>query len=362
MDESEFLSSLDKEHHRKYKEEKKRVIRGVKEDFNRKKEFSEKKYKNGIEEDRAHRAILNACVSPFHEKGSLINLGYRFIYASPLFELGIPNFDFLLYKKKDKKNLLIVGEAKGSVSNPRAIVSEAEQRKKAFEENIDYVKRNYLHLDKDAKVVTDYVIAVPSQLSPEILNAVISNNGGFIVWHTPPAGKQILSIAFPPDKIDEPIRKTMLHKEAKLNEKIQETPTNHRAFNIFPQVHLISGLRMLITASSPGDTGLIVKEKTLKEDLENDMFYLSKDQISKKAKEIIEKGVEIGFLELEEKKGYFRIKARGQKARTLEKPLEEKWIRHKLTFESKEIEQKAIEDLQSKYIKEQKKQRKVHDF
>jgi hypothetical protein len=55
------------------------------------------KQKNeGIELDKNHRSLLNACIFPFSQDDSLQKYGYIFLMASALKELKISNLDFLL--------------------------------------------------------------------------------------------------------------------------------------------------------------------------------------------------------------------------------------------------------------------------
>jgi len=174
-----------------YKEDIKQRFQQIDQEFSSRKDFWETAKKNAIEDDRRHRGMINVCVAPFTGKGSLKNLGYQFIRASPLSELRIPNVDFLLYKPTQK--IAIFGEAKGSIRNQDDVINQFKARISIILQYTDYIKTNYLKLQTDEKVYFDFVLAVPSMEAPSILKKTIEKKGGIIVWHAPITGLENIS-------------------------------------------------------------------------------------------------------------------------------------------------------------------------
>jgi hypothetical protein len=106
MSEDEFLEYLWHPDIRKtYIKEYKSRSRVIKREFKSKKKHLTEKFKAPIEEDRRHSSIFNMCISPFMSEGSLVKTGYKFIRAAPLLELGLPNMDFLLFKKCKRRSV-----------------------------------------------------------------------------------------------------------------------------------------------------------------------------------------------------------------------------------------------------------------
>ncbi len=219
MDDEEFLKFLNfKELKEAYIEEKKQRLYTIEQEFESQKNFLEASKRNSIETDRRHRGMVNVCVAPFTEKGSLINAGYQFIRASPLAEFHIPNVDFLLFKQTQRAKIAILGEAKGSISNPDKIINEFQSRIEIINQKQDYIKANYLKVSVSENVFFEYVLAVPSRDAPDILNRVIEKGSGIVVWHAPITGPEYISVAFPP--------KMTPNRERVLTESIGEAYCN----------------------------------------------------------------------------------------------------------------------------------------
>ncbi len=347
-----------------YKEEKRQQFHQLEQEFNSKKDFLEKAKKNAIEIDRKHRGVINVCVTPFTEKGSLRNLGYQFIRASPLSELRIPNVDFLLYKQTHRTKIAIFGEAKGSIStsNPDKIINEFKTRISKIEQNTDYIKTNYLKIPINETVYFEYVIAVPSGDVPSILKKAIEKGGGIIIWHTPITGLDNISVAFPPKIIPPTIESSMMHRDHELNKAMNHALSNRKMFNFFPQSHPVSKLQSIFFAARIGETSLIVSEDELRENLSKELFYVDDSVIAKEAKSILSLGLKIDFLETILGTNQYRIKAKSYRADRLEQTVEVKWIKYQLDEELKEKKELAIQEIQSKYSAEKRKDRKLGDF
>ncbi len=362
MDEEEFLKFLYfKKLKEAYTQEKKLQLKKLEQDYESNRDFLESSMRNAIEEDRKHREMVNVCVAPFTEKGSLVNVGFKFIRASPLSEFHIPNVDFLIFKQTPKAKIAIFGEAKGSISSPEKILSEFRKRIEIINQNQDYIKTNYLKLQKDDKVFFEYVIAVPSGYAPDVLNKVIENGGRIIVWHAPITGPEDISIAFPTEIA--PNRASMMHRDHKLNEALNHAKSNRKMFNFFPQVHPLSKLQSLLSAAKVGDEGHIIIESELKEYLSQDLFYMDDAAIEEEVKSIIDMGLRIGFLETTIEKDYYHVKARGNKRDTLERQLVDKWIKNQLDDELKARKYRVTQEVQAKYkAKRLQEYRTLRDF
>lgn len=360
MDEEEFLKFLNfKKLKEAYIKEKKLQLNKLEQDFESNRNFLESSMRNDIEVDRKHREMVNVCVAPFTEKGSLIDVGYKFIRASPLVEFQSPNVDFLVFKQTPKAKIAIFGEAKGSISSPEKIISEFRKRIEIINQKQDYIKTNYLKLQKDEKVFFEYVIAVPSGYAPDVLNKVIENGGGIIVWHAPVTGHAEISIAFPSKILSN--RASMMHRDHELNEALSQAKSNRKMFNFFPQVHTVSKLQLLLSAARVGDAGHIIINSELKECLSQDLFYLDEAAIEEEVKSIIDIGLNIGFLETTIEKDYYHVKARGTKRDTLERQLVDKWLKNQIDDRLKVQKEQVTQEVRVKYKAKRLKEYKTFD-
>lgn len=334
MSEEDFLEILSFEDlKRDYNSEIRARKDEIQSEFESRKDFLEKSKRSGIETDRRHRDLINSCVFPFTNKGSLAQTGYRFVRAAPLVELNIPNLDFLLFKYTNRFKIAILGECKGSISNYSDILKELKIRREKVQQNIEYIKENYLQLTSSDTLYIEYVIAVPTNDAVEMLNHIIGSEGKQIVWQAAIAGNPEISIAFPPRNINVP-RESMMHRDPQLNRALD--PTNHTqsnrsVFNVFPQCNKFIKLCSLIRAARSGDAGLIVGKEDLRSVISQDLFYMEDDIIDTETEDLLSKGEDIGFLEWTDDPDHaYKIKARGTKRSNLEKQMEEKWIKYQV--------------------------------
>jgi hypothetical protein len=296
----------------------------------------------GIEAERTHRDLLNLCVYPFTEEGKgRRELGYRFLRASPLSELGLPNFDFLIARlyPVDEVAILIVGEAKGSVGSPKGVVNEVVKKREIFTANSGLVLTQYLGQEKDRRYILETVVAVNSIDSANMIAAVVESAEPIKVWHGPTTGTALLSIAAPPSGTRESHR--YLHADHNLNELLDKLPTIRRTFDVWPKTHTLIQLGALVRAAHPEDYGMSVKTVDLEAVLTRDMFYLSPKEREELALGLVSQGLAMGFLSpIAGPGGEFKIVAKGARRDALEATMQEKWLRWQLEQDLEtEIEQ-----------------------
>lgn len=365
MSEDDFLEYLSfPDLKREYASRLKLKMELVKKEFEAKEDFFKKSKKAAIEIDRRHRDLINSCVYPFTNKGSLAGTGYKYIKASPLSELGGPNLDFLLFKQTERFRIAVFGECKSSISNYRSIVKELQDRISIVEENLDYIKNKYLKLPKSKSVFLEYVIAVPTNDAVEMLNKIIENGGGQIVWQNSITGNPEISIAFPAKGIPIP-RDSMRHKDPVLNnalDPLKHTPSNRNAFSVFPQGHNYIKLCSLIRSARSGDSGLVVDRDELKVYIKQDLFYMDDTYIDAETDKIIQKGKEVDFLEWIEPDGVYKIKARGTKRKGLEEQLEDKWIKNQLKHDLGVAKEDSILLLREEFMNKRRRVKTIFDF
>ena len=361
-DEDAFLQKLMTKAERElYIERKKAIEKETRREFEKRRPFYITNLQKAIEDDRKHRDLLNCCIYPFTGNGPLSGTGYRFIRASPLFECGMPNMDFLIAKIHSRMNIAIFGECKGSIADTSQLLREMNTRRNTIHQQVDYIRRHYLNLSADDPLNLEYVIAVPSQYSNEVLNKVIEKDAGFIVWHAPFTGPDELSIAFPPRELLIH-RERMIHCDPALNEALQHIPTDRKAFNFFPQMHSLTELYALVIASSRDDPGFTIQRDHIIELLSKDLFYMDTEYIAMKADEIICRGTQIEFLEGTDDAGVYRIRAQGLTRQRIARSLEEKWKKNRCLRERTTLMDVKVSELKAEMEEELKKQKLLNEF
>lgn len=349
-----YSESLPKGLQASYTSRKRELVKRIENEFKKNIDFYKNLKKDGIQSDKRHRDLINMCVFPFTDTGALAKSNYKYIRAAPLSEFGVGNFDFVLFKDNEREKVAIIGECKGSVSDPAGIVAESISRRKIVEEKLDIIKEKYLKLDRNSDLRVEYVIAVPSTHAVDMLNSVIKNKAKFIVWHAPLTGIPEISLAWPHKNDENPI-KDMIHGDSELNKQLlAHAPSNRRTFNYFPQGHIFSKLQSLLLAIKIEGNGKIILKEELKRNLQQDLFY-AEDTIDDAIGVLLSKGVEIGFLEFDCAGSVYRIRGKGYRADILERVLEDKWIGKQLSAELETNKEKEIEKLRAEVDEEARK-------
>jgi hypothetical protein len=156
-----------------------KIISEVNQEFTQRRDEFVLDKQRKLELDKWHRNILNSCIFPFTEAGMVTKVGYHFIRGSPLYELGVPNFDFLLYNPT--KAIAILGEAKGQLSDEGEVVTQTKERVRNVTANSDYVKKTYLNSNSANH---DFVIGVQWADANRLAKCVARRGGGIVVWQS----------------------------------------------------------------------------------------------------------------------------------------------------------------------------------
>ena len=216
----------------------------------------------------------------------------------------------------------------------------------------------YLKLSADQQLIIEYVIAVPSHYQNDMQNAIIDQGGGYIMWHAPITGNDEISAAFPPSLLGE-IRMSMMHRDNALSNGLQHSPTDRKAFNIFPKMHTFSELYSLVITAIHGKSGFIVTKTGLQEFIGNDLFYMDRKYIDEKVEQLLRKGQEIEFLEYDKDEDVFKIKGSGTNRSRIEINLQDKWLKYQSHLHLSKEKNERIEQIQKEFAKERDKQKKL---
>jgi len=122
-------------------------------------------FEKHFERSEYHDKLVDICISAFGPESKCYNdLGYAFISSEPLVELGVKNFDVMIYN--DKKKHAIFVECKSSAkSNRGKYISDAYKAKMEVIENQKYLEE----MLGDTIETMEYVICVPSHKTDGIV-------------------------------------------------------------------------------------------------------------------------------------------------------------------------------------------------
>lgn len=358
MEESDFIDQLTFEDLRKrYRSERDETLRDTRSSFEGEEEGLRRDIEAGIEDDRRHREVLNLALNLFANAASRpYKLGYRFVHGSPLLELGVPNFDFLVANVEAEEPIVILGEAKGSVSGPARVVAQTRERQQVALDHIDHIKERYLRTDEDPRV--EVVLAVPAIGAQRVIEAIEDTGGGIIPWMTD-TGENLVSLALP-RSTDGQLRSTMLHSDPVLNQSLEKAKSTDRGFDIFPQSPPFTKLRMLVIHAVKEGQRYWVDRDELSRRLNTELFYLSDDEVSGFVGDIIEMGFDVGVLKAVD--GRTALSMRWGSRPSMEEELRKAWIDHRCGYELQKRIDGTIAELQEGFERERDKRPPLESF
>lgn len=342
-----------------YLDELHKAIKKIKDRYREEESPNKKKRKEEIERDKQHRRILNASIFPFSHEDSLKKYKYRFVRASPLTELGIKNFDFLLFNFQDPYEC-IFGEAKGNINDEERIIIQSEERIKNVLDRNDYIKETYIN---GANADNEFIISVPFTHSSQIAKSILRKNKNIKVWSigiAPGTSEPLINLEIP--YVEKPnSARDMKHKNPNFNYLISNTiSTSYSYKSVYIDSHYFAKLSLIIITKKHensvfayGDLLNVVKEEM---DYLDDNLYLEKETTK-----ILILALQIGFLEyttnhIENEdsilnKSTFRITSRFKSPENQEKDLELKWIKFSIECDMNEEIKQTKQKIQDKYRK-----------
>ena len=336
-DDKNFIAKLPKDFYRKYKMEKVDLLKKFNHEWNYNLQISKKL--EGIDTYKYHKDILNACIFPFiHCNTMPQNLDYSYICSSPLSERGLSNVDFLIASEADQ--VLLFGEAKASVTDPNRVISEYRKRIQIIEENVEYIKEKYSNMNAYRH---EYVLCVPSGFSNNTAKAIIRSKINIILWEIDMWHNPTLSLHLVAKDVRQDIDVDIMHSNNSLNKTLSRLDTSTACKAFFNESHTVIKMGLLTTINK--NFSFIDVKKLVNSELDN----TSKADIDKISHDIIECGINIGFIK-SLNNNFYKIQSRFKRAGARYKELENKWIKTTIETDKCVNLEKKIEELQTKYL------------
>ncbi len=298
----------------------------------------EERLRKGHEQQEVHDSILDICASAFGPEGPLSGeVGYRSLSTEPLVELGVPNFDLLIYDSTRKAAIFV--EVKSSITKPRAAISQVYEAIDELEKQLGYLQEQIG--DEISKM--EYVICTPSEEESKLVRELVrQENEGEIdstsvpllkVWRVDRFKGQTLSlvpaIASRGRDIDSQHRDRNLTRLLADGVKIEEAEVNVAAY---PSSHPLRHARRAIAQNVANRIASDQPIKEFSEDQVREVFespaYLlqyDRAQIARNLTErFLAKAAKLDLIRLiDGREGWFELNVRGRTLRTILKNFQE---------------------------------------
>lgn len=284
-----------------------------------------------IDIQRQHRKLISYSIFPFIQESPG---GYKFFTAEPLEELGVKNFDFLLWNLNGS---VIFGEAKSSIpGSAESVVNQLEERKKVAKEHKEYIEDEYLGSDIGHM---EFVVSTYVAHGDKIAKAVAENGAKFITWvvdaHSDTLWiRQAKPSSFPdnleadePDAMLEELDDRHTHDVAALNGKLDRVKTSIGQADVLPTSIIVDRLRVVVQSRRVEGRHPCVDRSDIEKYVSNSALNYSEERVTSIVTDLIEAGKRINFLsEWDDKRADLKVVSNYTAKDDLERVLEKKWI------------------------------------
>ena len=336
---SDFLRQLPRDLHEGYKSEKKNLLEKINSKWSDRSIFAKNKDK-GIKIDTYHTEVLNACIFPFVQQGSLTRqIKYSYIQSSPLSELGVKNVDFLIASKTE--GVLIFGEAKGTITDPHTVISEYKRRIKAIEANFDYIMKMF----PETKLC-EYVLAVQSGRAVETSKAILRSNASIILWQINKWNDELLSLVVPHTN-DPSQRSKLMHSNNNLNKALADVRTSTAFKTFYHESHPVAKMSLLTTIDKGSKNCFTFDE--FKACVDEELDNTPDNKIVEITQQIIDTSINIGFVKSLDDATY-KIQSKFKNSAARYEELKKKWITKTLDDNKEEVVNNELEKLQTNFL------------
>lgn len=316
-----------------------------------------------IDTQRQHRKLISYSIFPFVQEQPA---GYKLFTAEPLEELGVSNFDFLLWNLEGS---VIFGEAKSSIpSSSEAVVNQLEKRKEVAEDHKEYVEEEYLgsKIDHMEFVVSTYV-----NHGDKISKTIIEEGAEFITWvvdayHDTLWVRQARPTSFPdnlktddPDAMLQELDRRHTHDISALNGELDRVTTGFGQADVLPTAPIVDQLRVVVQARRVEGRNPCVDQADIGQYVSNSSLNYTDNRVLGIVTDLIEAGKRIDFLsEWDDPRADLKIVSNYTAKDDLETVLEDKWIDWRIN----DLKNDLREECEDRIIAELGRQKQLKEY
>jgi len=321
-------------------------------------EFSEQSKKETLREEitdqRQHRKLISYSIFPFVQGQPA---GYKFFTAEPLEELGVPNFDFLLWNLNGK---IIFGEAKSSIpASAEAIVNQLEERKETAEDHKEHLEEEYLGSEIDHM---EFVVSTYVHHGDKIAKAIIEEGAEFITWvvdahHDELWIRQTRPTSFPdnleasdPDEMLQELDRRHTHDVSELNGELDRVTTSFGQADVLPTAMIVDQLRVVVQARRVEGRHPCVDLADIESYVSSSSLNYSEERVTDLVGDLIEAGKRINFLsEWNDERADLKLVSNYTAKDDLERVLEDKWVDWRIEDMKNDLRKECEERITAKF-------------
>lgn len=284
-----------------------------------------------IDVQRQHRKLISYSIFPFVQEQPA---GYKLFTAEPLEELGVPNFDFLLWNLDGS---VIFGEAKSSIPDSAvSVVNQLEERKEVAEEHKEYIEEEYLGSEIDHM---EFVLSTYVSHGDKIAKAIVEEGAEFVTWVVDAYSdnlwiRQARPTSTPdnletedPDAIFQELERRHTHDVAALNGELDRMKTSLGQADVLPTAIIVDQLRVVVQARRVEGRHPCVDRADIETYVSNSSLNYTEERVTGIVSNLIEAGKRINFLsEWDDERADLKIVSNYTSKDDLEQVLEDKWI------------------------------------
>ena len=223
MKEEEVLKNLTPDELKKFEKKLSEVID---------EHIKRRKLQFGIE--KAHREAVNFCAYPFTKGYVKESTGYMLNRPDPLFELGVKNFDLLLFHSRRR---CIFVEIKSTIADIREL-KNIQERIKVVEENLGSINKYCGEVILPENI--EYVIAIDTSDSVKVWEWITKLDLKLIVWFINKTSGKLTLAHFDQSQVGALRDKGRIHRDNNLLGLLckKEINSSVKEFDFFPTSQL----------------------------------------------------------------------------------------------------------------------------
>lgn len=288
-------------------------------------------FERDFEKSGYHDKLVDICNSAFGPESECYNeLAFAFVSSEPLIELGVKNFDVLIYNEKIKHAIFV--ECKTSTSDRGKYISDAYEAKKEVNE-----KQTYLENKLGDEIRTmEFVLCIPSENVESIVRELerreykgeidVASDDLLLIWQVNRFIGQTLQLFTRINSRDKPYESQ--HMDNKLTKMLGSgyTVESEVLVKFYPSSHSLAiGSKIVVEIignNMRADASL--KEFSINSveqfcESPTNLAHYACETIGKKISDhFIGEGVALGLIEsIEGKEGWFRLKVEGKRLNTI---------------------------------------------